>query len=284
MGIRFFGQYLLQKGKITREQLLEAVDMQNKINLPLGSIAVDKGLLTSEEVKRIHNEQKRQDKKFGEIALQFGYLTEKQLENLLKEQKESRIYLGEALVQCGHLTSEELEEELSAFKREQEREEEEIKKLLSEVKDREVIETFIDLTIKMFLRFARITVKIGGCIPYAESIIVKDYTIEQMAKGDYNVSYIINLPENILLHIASSMYKKEIKEVTKDILDATKEFINITTGNSCAKLSTMDINLETYPPTIYNNKSGPGFKIEEKKKITLIPLLSPVGDFDLIFA
>jgi len=284
MGIKFFGQYLLQKGKITREQLLEVVEIQNKTNLPLGTIAVDKRLLTSKEVKKIHNEQKRQDKKFGEIALQFGYLTEEQLKNLLKEQRESRIYLGEALVRCGHLTLGELEEELSAFEGEQERVEEEIKKLLSGVKDREIIVTFIDLTIKMFLRFARIIVKVGGCIPYAESIPVRDYTIEQMAKGDYNVSYIVNLPENILLHVASSMYKKEIKEVTEGTLDAVKEFINITTGNSCAKLSTIDINLETYPPTAYNNKLGPGFEIKEKREVTLIPLLSPLGDFDLIRA
>jgi len=42
MSTRFFGQYLLEKGRITSQQLLDALECQNDITAPIGAMAWNK--------------------------------------------------------------------------------------------------------------------------------------------------------------------------------------------------------------------------------------------------
>ena len=276
MGVKFFGQYLLEKGKITREQLLEAVEFQKGINLSLGTIALEKRLLNSEQIKKIHNEQKRVDKKFGEIAVEWGLITQEELNELLMEQKNTRIYFGESLVQKKLLTLEELEQELNEYKKEQEKDEREILLMIKGIKNNEIVEAFVDLTIKMFLRIARQIIKVGGCSSVKEFPLY-NYTIEQNATGDKSLSYILNMSQDIFLNIASTMYEKEIKEVNEEVTDAVCEFVNIITGNSCSKLSTISIKLSTTPPKFYDN-SKLRYTITPGKETVLLPLKATQGE------
>ena len=46
MGAMFFGQYLLSKGVISREALIDAIELQRRSNLSLTELAVRKGYLT----------------------------------------------------------------------------------------------------------------------------------------------------------------------------------------------------------------------------------------------
>jgi len=43
MSSRFFGQYLLEKGRITSQQLLDALECQKSITLPIGTMALERG-------------------------------------------------------------------------------------------------------------------------------------------------------------------------------------------------------------------------------------------------
>jgi hypothetical protein len=276
MGIKFFGQYLLEKGIISPKQLLEAVEYQKEINVSLGTLALEKGLLTSEQIKKIHDEQKRQDKKFGEIAVSLGYLTESQLEDLLNLQKSQRLYLGEALVRKGFITLKQLEEELRLYKQEQEREEEEVFKMFKKLPDDEIIEAYVDLTIKMFLRLVREIVKIGGCISEKTAFNPLDWTIEQKAKGDKNFSYLLNLSNDTLLKISEKMSNKKREKIDEITLDIVGEFVNIISGNALSKLSSKGKNFEPEPPISYDSKSSP-YKIKENSNIVIIPLLMPEG-------
>ena len=45
MGAMFFGQYLLSKGVINREALIDAIDRQRKANVSLTELAVRRGFL-----------------------------------------------------------------------------------------------------------------------------------------------------------------------------------------------------------------------------------------------
>ncbi|MCK4875717.1 MAG: hypothetical protein KAS26_07715, partial [Sulfurimonas sp.] len=69
MGIKFFGHYLLDEGKITNEQLSEVVEYQSKNNLSLGELAVREGFINTKEANIINDKQRSLDKRFGEIAV-----------------------------------------------------------------------------------------------------------------------------------------------------------------------------------------------------------------------
>lgn len=282
MGVKFFGQYLLEKGKITPKQLLAALSYQKEINQPIGAIALEKGYLSAEQIRKIHLEQRRTDKKFGEIAIDFGYITKEQLDELLKVQAKRKLYLGEALVKKGFLSEEELDKELKQYWDEQERDELKIDAFIKEMKNSHIVEAFIDLIIKMHLRLAREIVKISNYHMEKDKITLYDYTITQRIEGDIDTKFIVNFPNNLLLKIASELMRKEQKEVNELVIDACCEFVNIVTGNACSKLSTEGIRLRSAPPLIFDN-SEEKFTIDKTKEVVVVDLLTTIGPFNSCF-
>ena len=45
MSARFFGQYLLEKGRINSQQLLTALELQKTVLMPIGIMALERGWL-----------------------------------------------------------------------------------------------------------------------------------------------------------------------------------------------------------------------------------------------
>ena len=68
MSARFFGQYLLEKGRITSQQLLTALEFQKSISLPIGTLAMERGWLTAAQINEIIAQQKRKTLRFGETG------------------------------------------------------------------------------------------------------------------------------------------------------------------------------------------------------------------------
>ncbi|MBN1664420.1 MAG: chemotaxis protein CheX [Deltaproteobacteria bacterium] len=280
MAIKFFGQYLLEKGKITPEQLLSAVEHQREINVSIGTIAIEQGYLSSQQVEQINKEQIRTDKKFGEIAIDFGYLTQGIIDEILRMQKTRKIYLGESLIQKGFLALEELERELKLFKDEQDKDEIVVNAALKSITASQTVEIFVDVTIKMFLRMLRETVKIGECSSSKDKVNLMDWTFFQKITGAQNYGFLLNLSTPTLLKVASLMMKKEIAKPDDISCDAVAEFVNIISGNSCAKLSTVDVKLKSHPPVVYNNLSDEKFSIQSDN-VSIVNLLSTIGNLQI---
>ena len=119
MAVKFFGQFLVEKGAVTREALLAAIELQDKTNLKLGEMAVKMGLITQADIVRSHNAQYSKDIRLGDLLVEMGLLTSQQLLDVVEHQKKNHLYIGEALVQVNALTSEELQLQLAAFKADQ---------------------------------------------------------------------------------------------------------------------------------------------------------------------
>ena len=72
MYTQFFGNYLLSKGYITKEQLFAAMKKKSNKHVKLGTLAIHSGLMTASEVDNVIIEQTHQDKKFGELTIENG--------------------------------------------------------------------------------------------------------------------------------------------------------------------------------------------------------------------
>ena len=64
MSTRFFGQYLLEKGRITSQQLLDALESQNDITAPIGAMALEQGLLTPAQIRQVVDQQRKKNQRF----------------------------------------------------------------------------------------------------------------------------------------------------------------------------------------------------------------------------
>ena len=109
------GNYLVEKGLITKAQLIDLKNEQQKVRVKLGLIAVSEGLMTQSEADRVNKLQAIQDKRFGDIAVENGYLTEEQVGQLLKKQGNAYLSFAQALENLDLMNVDQLEQFMTDF-------------------------------------------------------------------------------------------------------------------------------------------------------------------------
>jgi CheY-specific phosphatase CheX len=276
MGVKFFGQFLLERGAITREQLLQATELQSARNRPLGAIAVEKGYLSPEQAQRINSEQQSTDRRFGELALELKFMTEPQVHEVLKLQSESRIRIGEAMVAIGCITEEEVARQLSDFQIDQAVYQTGRVELPIGTLHPEFVSTAIDLTEKMLLRVGGLTGKRGQAMKVGneELKIPGLLTLHIPFTGAVKARFAASASRDVALTLAHRILGDDLTVSDELALDALKEFCNIVTGNVCAKHSREENPLEIGPP-----EDGPGAPAPRGGLV--VPLHLPDGRFEL---
>ncbi len=109
MAIKFFGQFLVEKGAVSTEEILDAVEIQKISNLKFGEMALAMGLLSESDVDKVHDIQHRTEQSFDHLAVHLGLLTEEQKAQVAEMQHERHLDIGRALVESGAISAEELE-------------------------------------------------------------------------------------------------------------------------------------------------------------------------------
>ncbi len=112
-----FGDYLIEKGVVSKEDLDTALKFQTEKSLRLGALAVENRLLTERQLSIILDHQREVEAAglFGEIAINMKFLSQEQVSNLLEKQKEYDKITGQILVLSGALSKKEKEKELKLF-------------------------------------------------------------------------------------------------------------------------------------------------------------------------
>jgi len=283
MSSKYFGQFLLEKGRITSPQLAEALDFQKQVKLPVGVIALEEGLLSSEQVKRILARQAQGDLLFGDAAVSLGLLSPAQVQELLKRQTGHRIHLGEALIVKGFISVDALDEELKEFQKAEARVAEHLASVFSLVSNKEIVKTFTDFMMLMFTDFGgQRDVKVEHCETGKEKIRLFRWIIAQRVAGrSLEFNCLLSVPADLMLKMASTMLDQNIDKVDELALDATKEFVNIANGNACAKLAERGVALTMEPPEIYENSSRP--HAVYKSDVVCVHLAAPEAKLEMAF-
>ena len=102
-----FGLYLYHQGIISAEQLISAVEEQQKHTPPVGQLAIEAGLVSVHNLFDIVKAQSgvKRDR-FGDIATEMGLMSRTELADVLMTQSDLRPPLREVLVEQGVLTTE----------------------------------------------------------------------------------------------------------------------------------------------------------------------------------
>jgi CheY-specific phosphatase CheX len=283
MSSRFFGQYLLEKGRITSQQLLDALECQKTIAAPIGTMALERGLLTAEQIKQVLQHQRQTNQRFGEIAVGLGYLTKAQLDELLEDQETNhRVRLGEALTSKGHMTLENLEKELKEYNKESAHFAAEVSTAFSNVAHKQIVKTFTDLMLMMFIRFGKQDIIIERCESGKEKVRLFRWVISQKIAGeDGEFNCLLSVPPKLLLQMASTMLDESVSTADELALDASKEFVNIANGNACAKLSEHGVSLTMMPPEVYETTTNP-YPLQTKD-VVCVHLAAPDAKLEVAF-
>ena len=283
MTAKFFGQYLLEKGRITSQQLFDGLEFQKNVKPPFGVLALEQGLLTSDQIKIVLARQLNTDKRFGELAVSLGLLSQAQIDGLLQQQTSHKIYLGEALIVKGYITIDVLERELRDYKKEEDRVALQVAAAFNTVANKQIVKTFTDLMVMMFTDFGgQQDVKVEQCETGKEKVRLFRWVISQKIAGE-NAEFncLLSVPPKLMLQMASSMLAENISTADELALDATKEFVNIANGNACAKLSEFGVTLTMQPPEVYETTTKP--YPFQNKEIVCVHLAAPDSKLEVAF-
>ncbi len=112
-----FGLYLKNKGVITAEQLVDALEVQFNTLVPIGQLALEEMMLTAREIFEILRAQSDSpNERFGDLAIEMGLLTRDDVMRLLMIQADRKRPLSGILAAQGTLNEGQLAAELAAYR------------------------------------------------------------------------------------------------------------------------------------------------------------------------
>ncbi|WP_371377939.1 chemotaxis protein CheX [Sporomusa aerivorans] len=256
------GNYLLNTGLLTYDQLCEILRQEHAVKVRLGTLAVNAGLMTAAQVEEVHSLQRIKDQKFGTLAESLGYLTHEQVEALLTIQGKGNLSLMQAITDKGFMTLAELEKALADFRAEYCITEQDqaaadtlvLKKLVdfSAAGDKaELLYYYLGLTLRNIVRFLDATPYISGTGNEVEQ--TPAYFVSQPIHGDISLMTGLCMGEAVLLELASRFYGEKLTAVTELALDSAGEFINVHNGVFCTTLSNEGIVADLGPQAVHQS-------------------------------
>ncbi len=248
MGVKFFGQFLIEQGEIDAGGLREALERMDARNRPLGEIAVEAGFLDPAQADRINLAQREGDRPFGEVAREMGALTPVQVDEVLSIQQKNRVQIGDVLVELGHLEAERLPALLDRFKADQAPYETEARTLPDEFSDNELAHHVLDLLPKFCMRIARVRVKTGFGLPLSK-LASFHYNVGVRMNGDTGLQVTLVADENFARKLAAATAGIDQSKLDADLtFDGLGEFLNVLCGNVVAILEREGQVVELDPP------------------------------------
>ena len=263
MYTQFLGNYLLQKGIVSQEQLFNAMARLSQTHIKLGTIAIHEGLMTANEVDECLYIQTREDKRFGEIAIERGYLEEPQVSELLNKQTPEFLLLGQNLVEDGVFSYEELERIMFDYKNENE-----LYDLSLDVENQDVIENIIskffvmaeippnELNIMYLeLMFNSLIRFIGEDFTPLSPMVLEEFPVtfgvSQKILTEHEIETHVDCDRETAIAFASRYAKEDFMEFNEYIAASMEDFLNLHNGLYIVNVSNLlskDISLT--PPEI----------------------------------
>lgn len=237
MGVKFFGQFLIEQGEVDACQLREALDLLDETNRTLGQIAVDEGVLTPDGAEEVNRAQRHTDKSFGDLAIAMKLMDHSALVTCLRVQRESRLMVGEALVRLGHVAPDRLPNLLDAFKSDQAPFAIGVRQQLPDpLANNRIAPYVLDLLPKFARRIADITVKVGEPqvlaelppFPFRISLPIHSHrSLEIALLGD----------RAFCVRVAAATSGIDEQALDPSLLrDGVGEFLNVLCGNAMSAL------------------------------------------------
>lgn len=288
---QYFGNYLLNKGWITSDQLKDALDIQKSTHVKLGVLAVNEGYMTGTEVEIVHEKQKQVDKRFGEIAIDMNLLTNEQLEKLLSTQKHNHLLLGQALVDRNYMSIDEFSQALEDYKKENSLTDdqfesikkgniEEVVKRLSgidQLNNKHIYTDYLSLFAKNVIRFIDDQI-------YLEAIPIKDthqsqWLVSQHITGETPLFTSLAANEEMFLKLASIYAEEQLTTLDELAKASVAEFLNLHNGIFLVNMSNNGTELNMKPQTVEKN-----VVIEHDSSCYLILIHLSNGCFEMLIS
>jgi hypothetical protein len=115
-----FGLYLKNKGVISADQLVAALEEQIGSLVPIGQLALEENVLSPRDIFTVLQAQSDSpNERFGDLAVEMGMMSRNQLMRLLMIQADRKRTIADILISQGALTAQRAATEMATYRREQ---------------------------------------------------------------------------------------------------------------------------------------------------------------------
>lgn len=285
MYTQFFGNFLLGKGVITAEKLVELLQKQSSGHFKLGTLAMHAGLMSASDVEHIVILQTHQDKKFGELAVEGGFLTQGQVDLLLSDQKPNYLLLGQILMDEGILTMTEFERLLNEYRTEHQMNDldiesqhyVQIEQLISKFCDFEGAAIPEKAIAYLHLLYNNIIRFIGDDFtplnPLMKAEYMTNYCVTQTIEGEFTMHTCMDVNRDAAIAFAARYAKEDFTEFDEYVQASLEDFLNLHNGLFLVNMSNSDsLELNLLPPEAHENE-----RTTKQEKIYIFPIIFPFG-------
>ena len=291
MYTQFFGNYLLERGVVTQEQLFAAMQKQSNTRMKLGTLAIHAGYMTAVEVDNVIIQQTHKDMKFGELAVELGYLTNEQVVELLKSQSPDFLLLGQILVEDGVITNSDLENLILDYRSDNEMIDlditatthETIQKLLtkffvtSEIPPTRFGVMFVELLFNNFVRFVGEDFTILNCVECDAYPV--ECCVKQTVNGDYSITSYLSMDKETAIEFASRYAGEPFDTYDEYVQASMEDFLNLHNGLFIVNVSNeTSMELTISAPEVVEDPI-----IDFEDRTYLFPVLYSFGTVRFIF-
>lgn len=253
---QFFGNYLLNKGKITKDQFTSCMEYMRANRVKLGLIAESEGLLTRKQSDELNQLQMQTDKRFGDLAVERGYLTDADISHLLQLQGNPYLIFVQALEENKIMNRDEVTNLVEEFQKESGLTNTALEAIKSGdfdrllpafvAADKEEYITLMALTLRNIVRF------VSSYIRIENAKRVTDYSAKYIAyqktTGAYDGFLGFASDDSAILTIADGYAGEYFEKPDEDALDSVCEFTNCINGLYATELSYKEISIDMLPP------------------------------------
>ena len=249
MGVKFFGQFLIDQGEVDASDVREALGLMEKENATIGEIAISHGFMQARDVMRVHAGQRVKDLPFGDLAVEMGLLASQQLVDALRHQRSQRVPIGQALVALGRLPSARLAVMLDAFKVDQAQYDVAETPLPDGLINHRVSRYLIELLPRFLLRVARIRAKVGSVRAFEGTPDFAEVRVSVPVRGASGLE--VALCSDVEFAEALAQATSGLMPADLDaemVADGVGEFLNVLAGNAASAIAKEGHLVEIGPP------------------------------------
>jgi hypothetical protein len=249
MAAMFFGQYLLSKGVIDREALIDAIERQRRSNLSLPQLAVREGMLEPAQADEILARYRTSDVDLEELCVRSGHLQSGQFEKLTRIQRADWVRIGSALVAGGHLSQNEVEKRLADFREMERAADQRLEADFMSCREPGTVKTCVELSMFHVGRLTDKPVKLRSLTAEADGRLATGRRrYGQKLVGDRDLVVALDLPSELAAVMAERMLGIALEKESDAAVDAVCECVNMIGGNACTRLEASGLKLRPEPP------------------------------------
>lgn len=290
MYTQFFGNFLISKGIINSDQLMEALQIQSSTHQKLGTLAIHAGYMSANEVEDVYIMQTHYDKRFGELAIKLGYLTQKQVNELLTIQLPAYMKLGQTLIDKGLLSNLDLENLIAEYRAAYEiydldlltEQQEVVNKLLSNFCSQENIESTNQIIPYLTLFFNNLIRFIGEDFTPLHIISMPEVPIDFCVSQQIEDTIIsaLDMNQKTAIAFANRYVDENFTEFDEYVLASMEDFLNLHNGLYTVNMSNeFSLDLKLQPPLEQENTT-----LTTGRPFYLLPITFPFGTIKFIFS